>query len=146
MMIGNELLTNFGADFKQLCFVSTAWRAHNIKIKRNKKKKGFVGYRKCVQVMNILQVQKMRTTLWKKISFYLFAFFAGTVVLSIPSFFYFVNPFFVGQHSRNQKTIALISVVQRRAGDALVGRRSKSERRPTSGSTANVHQTEPPKR
>ena len=30
--------------------------AGNIKLKRNLKKKGFIGYRKCVQVMKCLQV------------------------------------------------------------------------------------------
>jgi|GEM_PF-4156271 len=34
----------------------------------------------------------MRTTLWKKKSIYLFAFFADSVSLLIPSFFYFFNP------------------------------------------------------
>ena len=67
----------------------------NIKIKRNNYFEGCVGYRKCVHLMNILQVQKMRTTLRCKLSFYLFAFIAGSVSLRSPQKNYFVNPFFV---------------------------------------------------
>ena len=74
--------------------------AANIKIKRNKKKKGIVGYQTVVHLMKCVQVQKMRTTLWHKYFFYLFAFFAGTVSLRVPSFLNFVNPFFVVRHAK----------------------------------------------
>jgi hypothetical protein len=73
--------------------------AANIKIKRNLKKKGFIGSRTVVLLMKYVQVQKMRTTLWHKFFIYLFAFFAGTVSLRIPSFLNFVNPFFVMRNS-----------------------------------------------
>ena len=77
--------------------------AGNIKIKRNLKKKGFGGLSKCVQVMKCVQVQKNATEESGVNDFnYLLHFFAGTVVLSIPSFFYFVNPFFVIRHPLRQ--------------------------------------------
>ena len=78
--------------FKRTIF---AIQGTHIKIKRNLKKKGIVGYQTVVLLMKCVQVQKMRTTLWHKFFFYLFAFFAGTVSLRIPSFLNFVNPFFV---------------------------------------------------
>jgi len=83
------------ANLKRNRFGQTAAHAHNIKIKRNNFFKGFVGYRKYVLLTNILQVQKMRTTLRCKLSFYLFAFFAERVSLLISQKNYFVNPFFV---------------------------------------------------
>lgn len=73
--------------------------AANIKIKRNLKKRGIVGYQTFAHLMKCVQVQKMRTTLWHKFFFCLFAFFAGTFRLRIPSFLNFVNPFFVMCHS-----------------------------------------------
>jgi len=87
--------------------------ADNIKIKRNKKKKGFGGLSKCEQVTNFLQVQKNATEESGVNDFnyllsgvndfnYLLHFFAGTVVLSIPSFLNFVNPFFVSGNSWGQ--------------------------------------------
>jgi hypothetical protein len=45
--------------------------AANIKIKRNLKKKGFIGSRTVVLLMKCVQVQKMRTTLWHKFFYYL---------------------------------------------------------------------------
>ena len=76
-------------------FGRTAAHAGNIKIKRNLKKKGFGGYRKFVQVMKCVQVQKNATDVsGNNLSIWLH-FFASTVVLSIPSFLNFVNPFFV---------------------------------------------------
>ncbi len=80
-------------------FGRTAAHAGNIKIKRNLKKKGFGGYRKFVQVMKCVQVQKNATEESGVNNFnYLLHFFASTVVLSIPSFLNFVNPFFVVRH------------------------------------------------
>ena len=95
---------------------TTETHADNIKIKRNNFFEGFVRLSKCVQVINILQVQKMRTTLRCKLSFCLpachlasqcmagrFAFFAETVSLLIPQKNYFVNPFFEKRNYRNTK-------------------------------------------
>ena len=76
-------------------FGQTAAHAGNIKIKRNLKKKGFIGSRTVVHLMKCVQVQKMRTTLWHKFFIYLFAFFARTVSLCIPSLLNFVNPSYV---------------------------------------------------
>ncbi len=83
------------ANFREDDFQSTIARTDNIKIKRNNFFESFVRLSKCVQVINILQVQKMRTTLRCKLSFHLFAFFAETVSHLIPQNNYFVNPFFV---------------------------------------------------
>jgi hypothetical protein len=83
------------ANLKLYRFGQTAAHAGNIKIKRNNFFEEFVGYWKCVLLMKCLQVQKMRTTLRCKLSFYLFAFFAGSVSLRISQKNYFVNPFFV---------------------------------------------------
>ena len=69
--------------------------AYNIKLKRNLKKKGFIGYRKCVQVMKCLQVQKNANYFAANNLSICSHFFAGTVVLSIPSFLNFVKPLFV---------------------------------------------------
>lgn len=81
---------------EQNCFGQTAAHAGNIKIKRSLKKKGLVGYRKFVQVMKCVQVQKNATKESGVNDFnYLLHFFAGIVVLSIPSFLNFVNPFIV---------------------------------------------------
>lgn len=54
-----SLLTNFSANFGLDGFGRTVAHAANIKIKRNNFFEGFVGYRKCVHLMNILQVQKI---------------------------------------------------------------------------------------
>lgn len=99
--------------------------AANNKIKRNNFFEGFVpclrdavrqGLAKCVQETNILQVQKMRTTLRCKLSFCLpachrasqcmagrFAFFAERASHLIPQKNYFVNPFFEKRNYRNTK-------------------------------------------
>ena len=71
--------------------------ADNIKIKRNNFFEEFVRLAKCMQETNILQVQKMRTTLRCKLSFCLFAFFFAPDAsgLLIPQKNYFVNPFIV---------------------------------------------------
>lgn len=95
----NELLINSCANLRQTNSERAVAHAANIKIKRNLKKKGFIGSRTVVHLMKCVQVQKMRTTLWHKFFVYLFAFFAGTVSLRIPSFLNFVNPFFVIFHS-----------------------------------------------
>ena len=91
-----QLLTNTSANLDGQRFGRTVAHAANIKIKRNLKKKGFIGYRKFVQVIKCVQVQKNATEESGVNNFnYLLHFFASTVVLSIPSFLNFVNPFFV---------------------------------------------------
>ena len=74
--------------FLQLC-------NKHIKIKRNKKKEGQCRLSEVNASNKHLSKQKMRTTLWQKKFILLFAFFAESVSLLIPSFFYFVNPFCV---------------------------------------------------
>jgi hypothetical protein len=77
--------------------------ADNIKIKRNNFFEGFIGYQTFLLLMKCVQVQKMRTTLWHKFFFYLFAFFAESVSLLIPQKNYFVNPFFVEPQQKRPK-------------------------------------------
>ena len=90
-----QLLTNTSANLDGQRFGRTVAHPANIKIKRNLKKKGFIGYRKFVQVIKCVQVQKNATDVsGNNLSIWLH-FFASTVVLSIPSFLNFVNPFFV---------------------------------------------------
>jgi hypothetical protein len=97
--ISNELLITFCRNFKHDGFVGTVAHAANIKIKRNLKKKGFIGYRTVVHLMKCVQVQKNATEESGVNNFnYLLHFFARTVSLRIPSFFNFVNPFFVSGH------------------------------------------------
>lgn len=113
--------------------------AHNIKIKRNLKKKGIIGYQTVVHLMQCVQVQKMRTTLWHKFFVYLFAFFAGTFVLRIPSFLNFVNPFFVISNagSSNKSKFRKHSQTNCNAGRALFAILRKKNRETTQLRIAN---------
>jgi hypothetical protein len=63
------------------CFVASIGYSHNIKIKRNKKRRALRGKQKVELLIN--RVGKR------------------TVVLLNPSFFYFFNPFFVSTHFKN---------------------------------------------
>jgi hypothetical protein len=73
-----ELLIKCSARFGLGGFGRTVPHAGNIKIKRNKKKKGFIGYRK------FAQVQKNANDVSGNNLFDWLHFFAATVVLRIP--------------------------------------------------------------